>query len=135
MARMGKRLTTLGLALALSLGPAEAAVPEGCSSDTFSIDGSALTVQLCTGGPFAKAPATPKPGSASIVETFSTHDASFSQTTSVEYLAGAEVSRTLDDVSLARLGISKTLHLTIAYKPGSAKLEHALLIPGAVVLK
>jgi hypothetical protein len=45
------------------------------------------------------------------------------------------VSRTIDDVSLARLGIARTLHMTIAYKLGSAKLERALLIPGALVLK
>lgn len=135
MVGMGKRLPAAALALALSLGTASAAVPEGCSSDAFAIDGSQVTVQVCLGGPSAKAPATPRSGSVSLVETFSTHDASFSQTTSVDYLAGAEVSRAIDDVSLARLGIARTLHMTIAFKPGSAKLERALLIPGAVVLK
>jgi len=135
MVRMGKRLPGAVLALALSLGTVSAAVPEGCSSDSFAIDGSQVSIVVCTGGPFAKAPATPKSGSASIVETFSTHEASFSQTVSVDYLPGAEISRTIDDVSLARLGIARTLHMTIAYKPGSAKLERALLIPGAVVLK
>jgi hypothetical protein len=123
------------LALALSFGTAAAATPETCSSDAFAIDGSQVAVQTCAAGPAAKAPATPKPGSASIVQTFSSHGASFSQTTSVEYLPGSEVSRTIADVSLAPLGIAKTLHMTIAYKPGSAKVERALLVPGAIVLK
>ncbi len=135
MVGMRKGLPACAFVLALSLGAASAAVPEGCSSDVFPIDGSQVTVLVCAGGPAAKAPATPNAGSASLVETFSTRDASFSQTSSVEYLPGAETSRKIEDVSLARLGISKTLHMTIAYKPGSAKLERVLLIPGAVVLK
>jgi len=136
MLRMRKGLPACAVALALSLGAASAAIPEGCSSDVFAIDGSQVTVLVCAGGPTVKAPpASPNAGSASLVETFSTRDASFSQTLSVDYLPGAEVSRKIEDVSLARLGISKTLHMTIAYKPGSAKLERALLIPGAVVLK
>ena len=135
MAPMRKGLPACAVALALSLGAASAAVPEGCSSDAFAIDGSQVTVLVCLGGAAVKAPATPNSGSASLVETFSSREASFSQTSSVEFLAGAEVSRKIEDVSLARLGISKTLHMTIAYKPGSAKLERALLIPGAVVLK
>jgi len=132
---MGTRLTVFALVLASSLGAAAAAAPDACSSDTFAIDTSQVTVRICAGAPAAKAPATPRSGAATLLETFSTHDASFSQSTDVEYLPGAEISRTIDDVSLARLGIPKTLHMTIAFKPGSAKLEHALLIPGAVVLK
>ena len=53
MVRMGKRLPASALALALSLGTASAAVPEGCSSDAFAIDGSQVTVLVCIGGPFA----------------------------------------------------------------------------------
>ncbi|HMD02592.1 MAG TPA: hypothetical protein VKG44_06445 [Candidatus Baltobacteraceae bacterium] len=127
----------LGLALAL-LGDASAATPppasEACSNDTFSVDGSPLGVQVCAQATDAKGASVAKPA-AVVQETFSYRGASFAHTLTVEFLAGAEISRTIDDVSLARLGIAKTLHLSIAYKPGSARLEHALLVPGAIALK
>ena len=46
-----------------------------------------------------------------------------------------EPSRTIDDVSLAKLGLTRTLHMTIAVRTSSVRLEHALLVPGAVTLK
>jgi len=84
--------------------------------------------------------ALPQPASGGRVtvylrETFATHDASFTRTVPFEPLAGAELSSTIDDVSLDKLGIARTLHLTIGLKPGTVRLEHALLIPGAIALK
>jgi hypothetical protein len=38
-------------------------------------------------------------------------------------------------VPLAKLGLARTLHLTVVYTSGSARLEHALLVPGAIALK
>ena len=53
----------------------------------------------------------------------------------LDYFAGADYSRAIDDAPLQRFGIAKTLHMTIGYKPGSVRLEHALLVPGAIALK
>jgi len=142
---MDSKLAAGTIAFLLSFGVVSAATPEGCSSDTFQVDGAPLTVGICPGPALSatpgakpdsgKAPAAGKTSAASLVETFSTKSASFTVSSPVDFLAGAETSRTIDDVSLARLGIAKTIHMTIAFKPGSARLERALLIPGAVVLK
>ena len=127
-----------GLVLAAALAAASPAaaprVPESCSSDTFSIDGHSVGVQVCAP---SDPPRSEKGKRDSIVlrETISSGGTSFVRTTSLEYLDTAETSRTIDDVPLDKLGIAKTLHLTIGYKPGAVRLEHALLVPGAVPLK
>ncbi len=126
-----------GLVLAAALAAATPAAPRGaesCSNDAFSVDGHALAVQICAP---AAAP-VPEKGKRAIVslrETVSSGGVSFVRSTTFEYLPGAESSRTIDDVPLSGLGIAKTLHLTIGFKPGDVHLEHALLIPGAVPLK
>jgi hypothetical protein len=53
----------------------------------------------------------------------------------IDIVDGAPVTRAVDDIPLTDLGSNKQLHITIAYRSGSAVLEHALLLPGAVVLK
>jgi hypothetical protein len=53
----------------------------------------------------------------------------------IDVVKGATITRAVDDVPLADLGSAKQLHLTIAYRNGEAVLEHALLLPGAVVIK
>jgi hypothetical protein len=112
----------------------------GCSSDAFSIDGSSVRLELCV-------PAGDKSSAKTVVtEHFSigaqaarsaagAEGQGFERELPVERLPGAESSRAIDDVSLERLGLARTLHLTIAVRSGSVKLEHALLIPGAVSLK
>jgi len=58
-----------------------------------------------------------------------------SHAATIQVLAGAVVSRGVDDIALAPLGLSSTLHLTLAYADGKVSVEHALLLPGAVPLK
>lgn len=105
-----------------------------CSHDTLTVDGVPVTVAVCATEP-AAAGASGKAVLLPATETLSTKDESFVRTTSLEFLTGEELSRTIDNVPLAKLGIPKSLHLTLAHKPGSLVLEHALLIPGAVTLK
>jgi hypothetical protein len=105
-----------------------------CSHDTLTVDGTQLGVNICATEP-EKAVPSGKTASLPVAETFSAKDQSFTRTTTLDFLGGDELSRTIDNVPLARLGISKTLHLTLAHKPGSLVLEHVLLIPGAVTLK
>jgi hypothetical protein len=128
-----------GLALLLGLPMALCAVSfadaaDVCSHDALTVDGTAVTVQICATEP-AKAVASGKTASLPVTETLSAKDQSFVRTTTLDFLGGEEPSRTIDNVPLAKLGIPKTLHLTLAHKPGSLVLEHALLIPGAVTLK
>jgi hypothetical protein len=126
--------TRAGMAIAIAfsfLGVASAAPsPGGCSSDAFSIDGSSLAVGLCpaaTGGTSTKA---------AVTETLTIKgQPPLVRPVSIDLLPGADTSRTIDDAPLEKLGIAKTLHLTIAYKNGVAHLEHALLVPGAIALK
>jgi hypothetical protein len=111
-----------------------ASAADVCSRDTLTVDGVAVGIAICATEPAKPAPAG-KTAPLPATETLSANDQSFVRTTILEFLGGDELSRTIDNVSLAKLGIPKSLHLTLAHKPGSLRLEHALLIPGAVTLK
>jgi|HubBroStandDraft_6_1064221.scaffolds.fasta_scaffold418791_2 hypothetical protein len=125
--------------------PTEAPGPQSCSDDTFQIEGHAVRVSICA--PVAlPAPAAPPKGRGeresrdvrpqlALQESFSSGGASFSRSLPVEIVEGSDRSRALDDVPLDKLGISKTLHLTIGFRLGSVQLEHALLVPGAIPLR
>jgi hypothetical protein len=123
----------LGLG-AVAAGTAFADAADVCSHDTLSVDGTAVAVLICATEP-AKPVPSGKTASLPVTESLSTKDQSFGRTTTLDFLGGEELSRTIDNVPLAKLGIPKTLHLTLAHKAGSLALEHALLIPGAVTLK
>jgi hypothetical protein len=122
----GALLLTSAL-LAASAVPAAA---PACSSDAFTIDGASLALTLC-------APADARgQKSALVTETLSVKGLlPYVREVTLDLVPGAESSRTIDDVSLQQLGVRRSLHLTIAYKGGSVRLEHALLLPGAIALK
>ncbi len=112
---------------------ATAPLPGGssaCSSDAFTIDGSSLAVSLCAPADLRGQP------TASVVETLTVKgQPPYVRSVTLDFVPGAEGARTIDDVPLQKLGIARTLHLTIAYKNGAVRLEHALLVPGAIALK
>jgi hypothetical protein len=125
---------------------ARAGAAPACSSDPFTVDGAMLTVEVCAP---AQAPAA---GKVTLIERFTVKgQAPLERALVVEVLPRAGTSRSIDDVPLAKLGIARTLHLTVVYKPPStgsgqalltgpgqppsAALEHAMLIPGAIALK
>jgi thiamine monophosphate kinase len=70
-----------------------------------------------------------------VTETFVRGAQRLTRPLTIDVVSGATVTRAVDDVPLADLGSAKVLHLTIAYRGSEAVLEHALLLPGAVVLK
>jgi hypothetical protein len=119
--------------LLLAEAPAPAVQP--CSRDTFSIDGRAVNVSLCADDAAAHRSPDGHRIIVTIAESFAAAAASFQRSVTLDFLAGAELSRTIDDVPLDKLGIDRTLHLTIGYRPGTVRLEHALLVPGAIALK
>jgi len=125
------------VSVALLAAPA-AAQPDGCTRDTLMVDGSPVDVTLCAPDVAGRknAPAgEARPAGVTITESFAANGSSFSQSAAVDFLGRRARGRTIDDVPLAKLGIAKTLHLTIVYREGAAHLEHAMLIPGAVTLK
>jgi hypothetical protein len=125
------------LLVAISTVPVLGQPADGCSHDAFVIDGATVGVTLCPGAaaPARRARSDGQGGGITVLETFSSASATFSRTTVVVPDDQSGPARAIDDVSLDRLGITKTLHLTIAYRGGATRLEHALLIPGAVPLK
>lgn len=121
-----------GLAV-LSAGPKTSTAAEGCSSDAFAVRGTPLVVTLCA------APTAARPGAkagAAVVETIAAKGQEpIVRRVTIDAPLGDAIARTIDDAPLTALGIAGTLHMTIAYRGGSARLEHALLVPGAIVLK
>jgi hypothetical protein len=127
--------------------PPEVADAITCSGDVFTIDGHAVTISICPpaeealaprrreGRPAREARETPEPRRLALRETFSSGGESFSRSLPVELVDGSELSRTIDDVPLDKLGIARTIHLTIGYRLGTVRLEHALLVPGAIPLR
>jgi hypothetical protein len=100
---------------------------ETCTHDTLGVDGASIAAAFCVAG-------TPA-ASVTVNETFTRGKDSFTRTLAIDLVSGAAVTRAVDDVPLTDLGSNKQLHLTIAYRGGAATLEHALLLPGALVLK
>ena len=119
--------------VALSVTPVSAPAAQGCSTDAFTAHGTPLTVVLCVGPPVGRS--VPKAG-ATVIETLATKGQEpIVRRVAIDAALADAVVRTIDDAPLGALGISGTLHMTIAYRGGSAHLEHALLVPGAIVLK
>lgn len=124
-------MRTFVAALALlvaSLAPALSQPAQRCSRESFPVGGQTVAVTVCAGAPDSGK-------SVAVTETYKNATASFNHSSSIEVLAGATASRTVEDVSLAPLGLQYTLHLTLAYKGAAVTVEHALLLPGAVPLK
>jgi hypothetical protein len=123
--------------VAISTVPVLGQPADGCSRDALVVDGTTVGVVLCPGTEAQprRARADGQGGGVTIVETFSSTAGAFSRTSSLEMVDASGPARAIDDVPLERLGIAKTLHLTIAYRGGAARLEHAMLIPGALTLK
>jgi len=130
--------STLAFAFAatvFTVAVSAAAQSQICSRETLVIDAAPVLIVLCA------LPAPTPTGGAAVVlipvsESLSTKAASFARTVDLQFLAGSEVSRSIDDVPLARLGFAnESLHLTISRTPGALHLEHALLLPGALPLK
>jgi hypothetical protein len=111
----------------LAAGAAALAQTENCTHDSLTIDGVATAASFCV----AAAPAA----RVTVTETFVRGGQRLTRPLTIDVVSGASVTRAVDDVPLTELGSNKQLHLTIAYRPGEASLEHALLLPGAVVLK
>lgn len=94
--------------------------------------GTEVAVTYCLAG------APQRAGSETILPisgTFAARGGSLDHQTSMRFVQGEGPTRTLDNVDLAPLGMTGTLHLTLLYSGGTVRVESALLTPGAVVVK
>ena len=124
----------LAFSVAVSMAPLASAAAGACSVDNFPIDRTVLTVSVCL--PDRGARKLPVGSDGQVQETLSVRGRPpLMRSTTYSRLPNEATARTIDDVPLQSLGIGKTLHLTLAVHAGAARLEHALLIPGAIALK
>ena len=106
------RAVALTILLLTSL-PARGLAALPCTSETLSVEGTPLTLGFCVSGP-AKAAG----GSEVVVPvaaTFTTPARSLRRNDELHFLAGEGVSRVLESLDLTQLGMTGTLHLTLAY--------------------
>jgi hypothetical protein len=111
----------------LAAGATALAQSENCTHDELAVDGGSIAAAFCV----SAAPAD----HVTVTETFNRGGQHMTRPLEIDIVDGAPVTRAVDDVPLTDFGSNQQLHLTIAYRNGRATLEHALLLPGALVLK
>jgi len=70
-----------------------------------------------------------------VTATYSARGGSMRRTIELHFIAGEGVSRVIQSLDLTTLGLTGTLHLTLAYSRGLVRVEGALLTPGAITIK
>jgi hypothetical protein len=130
-----------GMVPAMAFGAALGAAPalgqgaDGCSRDAVRVGGTPVDVVLCVPASGQHRRKEGRAVDVVVSETLSANGRSFTRNVPLEFMDGGETTRTIDDVSLAPLGIAKSLHVTLGYRSGAIRLEHALLLPDAIGLK
>jgi hypothetical protein len=126
--------TFMASALVLALGSPASAAPAGrCTHETLMVRGTPVSASYCVSDMGAAAAGRDLP--VRVLETFSTPRGSFNQEVTLRFIAGEEASRVIEDVSLERLGLEGTLHLTLLLRGGAVHVEAAMLTPGAITIK
>ena len=104
-----------------------------CTQETLRVEGSPVTIGYCIGGP---ARTTPFGELVVLVtETDTAPGGTLRRTTQLHFIAGEGVSRVIESLDLTKIGLTGTLHLTLAYTRGLVHVEGALLTPGAITVK
>jgi hypothetical protein len=125
--------TLMVTALAISLGSTASAQPSRCTREILTVEGTPLTVGYCVSG-IRRAPAGENLPVA-VTETFSSPHGSLTRNATLQFIAGEESSRVIEDLPLARVGLSGTLHLTLLWHGGLVRVDSAMLTPGAITVK
>jgi hypothetical protein len=121
------------LTIAFAAATAASANAAQCTVENLTVRGTPVTVSYCV-------TAAPRSGGPQeiivpVVATYSAPARSFRRTSELHFLAGESVSRVLESLDLSQLGLTGTLHLTLAYIQGLVHVEGALLTPGAITIK
>jgi len=121
-----------GLALALTR-PTQAQPPGRCTHETLSVRGTPVMATYCVTGGASAAPGRDLP--VHVTETYSTARGSWSQDVTLQFIAGEEASRVIQDVPLDKVGLQGTLHVTLVLRGGAVRVDSAMLTPGAITIK
>lgn len=113
--------------------PAAAAAAPACTSETLSVGGTPVSVSYCVLGP-ARATASHEI-IVPVAATFSAPGGTLRRSSDLHFLAEESTSRVLESLDLTKVGLTGTLHLTLAYIQGGVRVEGALLTPGAITIK
>ncbi len=127
-----RRVLTVFIVLAATTVPAAAAAT-ACTQETLSVEGAPVTIAYCITG------ALRSTGTEEVIvpvtASYSAPGGSLRRFSELHFMNGEGVSRVLESLDLAKLGLTGTLHLTLAYSHGLVQLEGALLTPGAITIK
>ncbi|GAC1355555.1 MAG: hypothetical protein NVSMB31_16000 [Vulcanimicrobiaceae bacterium] len=110
-----------------------AAPVTNCTHETLKVKNTPIHITYCA--PPVRADASGRTVILALRESFSSRKGAFAQTSNLEFLAGDEPSRVIEDVALEKLGLDVTLHLTLVLRRGAVAIEGAILTPGAITLK
>lgn len=124
----------LTIFIVLATGTVTAARPAAaCSQETVTVEGAPVTIGYCISGPLqangAEEVIVP------VTATYAAPGGTLRRAIDLHFIAGEGVSRVLESLDLTELGLTGTLHLTLAYSRGLVRLEGALLTPGAITIK
>lgn len=111
--------------------PAAAVSQPHCSRETLTVRGTPVTISYCPSAPTGNGREVTVPVAAS----YASPAGSFSRTSSLRFVTGEGPARVLENVDLAELGLTGTLHLTLVYAAGEVRIGSALLTPGAIIIK
>jgi hypothetical protein len=119
--------------VALALWATGVAAAPGCTQETLNVRGTPVTIGYCING--AARTTDGDELIVPIVASYAAPGGSFSRASDMHFVAGEGVSRVIESLDLSRLGLTGTLHLTLAYSEGRVRIEGALLTPGAITIK
>lgn len=134
-----ERRIALATALALFLGAvvlstANARAQSGrCTREVLSVRGTPLTLNYCVQSLQSAAPGRDLP--VHVSANYSTPRGSWSEEATLQFIAGEESSRVIEDLPLEHVGLQGTLHLTLLYRGGTVHVDSAMLTPGAITIK
>jgi len=126
------RALAIAAALAASTASAAAAA-DSCTQETLTVEGTPVSIGYCISG-------APHSNGAEevivpVVATYSAPGGTLRRPIDLHFIAGEGISRVLESLDLTKVGLSGTLHLTLAYSRGLVRVEGALLTPGAITIK
>ncbi len=128
---MARALTIFIVLAASTVSAALCATP--CTQETVTVEGAPVTIGYCISGSLrangAEEVVVP------VTATYSAPGGTLRRAVELHFIAGEGVSRVLESLDLTKVGLTGTLHLTLAYSHGLVELEGALLTPGAITIK
>lgn len=123
--------SSLVAAVLVAAIPAAAQAQNHCSRETLTVRGTAVTISYCPSAPTGSGPEVTVP----VAEAYSSSGGTMSRNATLRFVTGEGPSRVLENVNLAELGLTGTLHLTLVYTGGEVRIENAMLTPGAIIIK